>query len=137
MAASPEASAPAVQAGEERERLTRIQIDRSCRQAVVWYYTSAVFWLLVGSALALIASIKLHSPGFLADWQWLTFGRVRPAHLAAMIYGWGSMAGVGTLLWLQARLTRMRLPFPTLLPVTAVIWNITVAYGVISVLAGR
>jgi len=123
-------------APEERERLTRIQIDRSCRQTVVWYYASAVFWLLAGSLLALIASIKMHTPGFLADWEWLTFGRARPAHLAAMIYGWGSMAGVGTLLWLQARLTRNRLPFPTLLPATAVIWNLTVAYGVVAILAG-
>lgn len=87
------------------DRLSRIQIDRSCRQTVVWYVVSAVAWLFAGSLLALLASIKMHSPGFLADADWLTFGRVRPAHLSTMIYGWGSMAGVGVLLWLQARLS--------------------------------
>ena len=84
----------------------------------------------------MIASLKMQMPGFLAEWEWLTFGRVRPVHLATVIYGWGSMAGVGTLLWLQARLSRTRLPFPRLLPITALVWNVAVAYGSISILAG-
>src|SRR5947209_7189640 len=88
----------------QREQLSRVQIDRSCRQTVVWYYASAVFWLLWGSVFAMLASIKMHSPEFLADWQWLTFGRVRPVHLNIVGYGWSSMAGVGTLLRLAAGL---------------------------------
>jgi Na+/proline symporter len=39
--------------------ITRIQIDRSCKQAALGYYASAVFWLLFGTAAALISSIKL------------------------------------------------------------------------------
>ena len=35
----------------QEEALTRVQIDRSCRQTVVWYFTSAVVWLLFGSLL--------------------------------------------------------------------------------------
>lgn len=51
-------------------------IDQSCRQVVLLWYGSAVFWLLFGSLLALVASIKMHTPWFLADTAWLTFGRV-------------------------------------------------------------
>jgi cytochrome c oxidase cbb3-type subunit 1 len=127
---------PALPPDELQERLTRVQIDRSARRTVVWYYTSAVGWLLAGSLLAIVASVKMHAPGFLTDWEWLTFGRVRPAHLLTVIYGWGSMAGVGTLLWLEARLCRVRLPFPRLLPVTAIVWNVAVVYGTVAVLAG-
>ena len=116
--------------------LTRIQIDRSCRQTVIWFYASAVFWLLAGSLLALVASVKMHAPSFLVGSDWLTFGRVRPAHLNAMIYGWASMAGIATLLWLQARLTRTRLPFRVALSSSAIIWNLTVAAGTVSILAG-
>lgn len=123
-------------AGSLGDQLSRNQIDRSCRQTVMWYYVSAVAWLLIGSLLAIIASIKMHAPGFLGSWEWLTFGRVRPAHLNTVIYGWGSMAGVGTLLWLQARLSRVRLPFPVMLPVTAVIWNLGVAYGTVRIFQG-
>lgn len=121
---------------EEQELLTRVQTDRSCRQTVLIYYSSAVFWLLVGSVLALLASLKMHIPGFLDQWEWLTFGRVRPAHLNSMIYGWASMAGVGTLLWLESRLGRVRLPLPVLLPVSGLIWNVGVAYGVVAILMG-
>src|SRR5260221_6492284 len=102
--------------------VTRIQIDRSCRQTVVWYYASAVCWLLLGSSLALVAAVKMHTPSFLVGWEWITFGRVRPAHLNTMIYGWASMAGIGTLLWLQARLSRVRLPYRVALPAIALIW---------------
>lgn len=123
-------------AEERAARLTRLEIDRSCRRTVIWYYASAVFWLLAGTAFAVIASIKMHTPAFLADQEWLTFGRVRPAHLNTVIYGWGSMAGVGTLLWLQARLSRVRMPFPALLPATAIVWNFAVAAGTVAVLAG-
>ncbi len=123
-------------APNSRELLTRVQTDRSCRQTVLIYYVSAVFWLLVGSVLALLASFKMHIPGFLAGWDWLTFGRVRPAHLNAMNYGWAAMAGVGTMLWLQSRLGRVRLPFPLLLPVTGIVWNVGLAYGLVAILIG-
>lgn len=118
------------------EQLSRVQIDRSCRQTVVWYYASAVFWLLMGSLFAMLASIKMHNPEFLGNYQWLTFGRVRPVHLNMVAYGWASMAAVGTLLWLQARLCKVRLPYRKLLPITCVVWNLTVVAGVIAILAG-
>ena len=107
----------------EDDVITRIQIDRSCRQTVLGYYASAVFWLLFGTAAALISSIKLHHPEFLGDWEWLTFGRIRPVHLNTVVYGWSSMVGIGSLLWLQARLCKVRLPYPIVLPSTVLVWN--------------
>ncbi len=115
----------------------RAALDAACRQVVLLWYGSAVFWLLAGSLLAMLASIKLHSPYFLAQQDWLTFGRVRPAHLTAMIYGWGSMAGVGTLLWLQSRLCRVLLPFREALYLFAWYWNGGLAYGLWGILTGR
>ncbi len=111
-------------------------VDASCRGPVLLFFASAVLWLLVGTALALLASVKMHSPGVLADWGWLTFGRVRPAHLSTVIYGWGSMAGVGVLLWLEARLCRVALPLQLLLVVGCVLWNVGVAGGTLSILSG-
>jgi len=114
----------------------REEVDASCSLVVGVFIGSAVFWLLLGSLLALIASIKMHTPSFLSGWEWLTFGRVRPAHLNTVIYGWGSMAGVGVLLWLQARLARVRMPMQTPLLIAAVIWNVVVAGGSYSILSG-
>lgn len=113
------------------------EIDQSCRQVVLLWYASAVFWLLAGSLLALIASVKMHSPGFLAGAEWLTFGRVRPAHLNTMIYGWASMSGIGTTLWLLARLTKQRLVWREALYLVAIYWNALVAIGTIAILTGH
>ena len=90
----------------EMEKAQRALIDESTRIPVVLFYASAVFWLLVGSLFALLASFKMNAPTFLDQWGWLTFGRVRPAHLNAVAYGWAASAGIGTALWLMARLCR-------------------------------
>ena len=121
----------------ESSRVTwREDVDRSTALVVMLFFVSSVLWLLIGSGLALLASIKLHTPGFLADWAWATFGRIRPAHLNTVIYGWGSMAGIGVLLWLTARLCRVTLPLRLPLVVTCVLWNVAVAGGTWSILAG-
>lgn len=120
--------------GEDAE--LRAAIDESCRPPLTILLSSAVFWLLFGSLLALLASIKLHSPNVLAEQEWLTFGRVRPAHLNTMIYGWASMAGIAVLLWIQARLARVVLPFPRMLTALAWIWNAVVAGGTVAILSG-
>lgn len=122
---------------QRHEILKRAAIDESCRVPVLAFVGSAVFWLLTGSLLALIAAIKMHSPGFLTGTEWLTFGRVRPAHLDTVIYGWASMAGIGVLLWLEARLCRVALPIPSALVVGCAVWNAAVLGGTIDVLAGR
>ena len=59
-----------------------------------------------------IASIKMHQPDFLGEIPWLTFGRVYPAGMNCMVYGWAFTAGMGVLVWLMARLTRMPLRHP-------------------------
>jgi cytochrome c oxidase cbb3-type subunit I len=114
----------------------RAAIDRSTRLPVLAFFASAVFWLVVGSVFAMLASIKLHSPGFLGGPSWLTFGRVRPVHLNIVAYGWASMAGVGTMLWLMARLSRAELRFPRLLVAAAMVWNVAILAGSVSILAG-
>src|SRR5262249_9655789 len=78
----------------ERSAAERRAIAESCRGPVLYSAASAVFWLLVGSLLAYIASIKLHEPNFLTGSPELTFGRVRMAHLQAVGVGWSSMAGI-------------------------------------------
>jgi cytochrome c oxidase cbb3-type subunit 1 len=114
----------------------RAAIDQSTRLPVLVFFGAAVFWLLVGSLLAMLASIKLHNPTFLGGVSWLTFGRVRPAHLNAVVYGWANQAGIGAILWLMARLSRAQMMFPRLLVASAAIWNFGVAVGIVSLLAG-
>lgn len=136
----------------------RALVDASCRVPVLLFISSAVFWLLVGTLLGLIASIKMHHPYFLIELPpWfaiqlnkfspngtvdfinsvLTFGRVRPAHLNVVAYGWASAAALGVAIWLMARLCRVPLRFPSLVAAAMVLWNIGIAIGTIAILGGK
>jgi cytochrome c oxidase cbb3-type subunit 1 len=96
----------------EVEQVERALIDASTRVPVLMFYTSAIVWLLIGTLLAGFVSFKLHSPDLLSNISFLTWGRVRPAHMNIMLYGWASMAGMGTAIWLMVRLCRTVLRHP-------------------------
>jgi len=119
-----------------RAHAERVAIDASCRRPVLVWYASAVAWLLIGSALALVASFKMHMPDWLTGAGWLTFGRVRPAHLSTVVYGWGSMAGIASSVWMMCRLARVELRHRRLLTGAAVVWNVGIAVGAAMILAG-
>src|SRR3954452_16333927 len=129
-----EPAVPAV-AGDT-EQLERAYIDASTRVPVLMFYTSAIAWLILGTLLAGFVSWKLHSPDLLGGVSFLTWGRVRPAHMNVMVYGWASMAGMGTAIWLMARLCRTVLRFPLLLVAGAAFWNVGVLIGVGAILLG-
>ncbi len=118
------------------EQVERALIDASTRLPVLLFYSSAIVWLLLGTLLAGFVSFKLHAPDWLANVSFLTWGRVRPAHMNVMVYGWASMAGIGTAIWLMARLCRTTLRHPLLLVAGAAFWNLGVLLGVVGILAG-
>ncbi len=118
------------------EAVERALIDASTRLPVLMFYSSAVIWLLLGTLLALLVAVKSTMPDLLAQFGPLTWGRLRPAHTNAMMYGWASMAGMGTAIWLMARLCRTTLRHPLLLVAGGAFWNLGVVIGVIAILAG-
>jgi len=113
------------------------EIDRSMRGPAIFFLVSGILWLLAGTAFALIAAIKSHNPGFLGDFEPLTFGRARSAHLNAMIYGWSNNAIFAVGLWIMARLCRSPVRHGGLLYIAGCLWNIGVTIGVIGILAGQ
>lgn len=117
----------------QRRRFT----DFDASDTLKWYFSTAVFWLLAGSILAIMASIKLHAPNFLGESPWLTFGRVRPLHLNTMVYGWASLAATGVGLWILTRTLRHQLVFKKLLKVGIISWNFGLLLGSYQLLAGH
>jgi cytochrome c oxidase cbb3-type subunit 1 len=114
----------------------RLAADRSSAWPVLVCLTFAVIWLVLGSFAGLVSSIKMHEPDWLVAEAWLTFGRIRPAHLNAVIYGWSSLAGVGIALWLIPRLLKTELVGARYACVGATVWNIGVIGGIASILLG-
>lgn len=111
-------------------------LDASGRTPVLVGFAFAMFWLLEGSVLGDIASFKLHWPDLLSQPDVATFGRLRPAHLNAMIYGWASSAMFSVALWMMPRLCRTPLQWPRMALAGIVIWNAGVVVGLVLLLAG-
>ena len=125
-----------LQPAEGSTRSEEREIDASARWPVLVFFGSAALWLVIGSALQLVASIQLHTPTFLADCEWFTHGRVAPAAQNALVYGWGMNAGFAFALWLMARLSASALRSGGWLLVAAPFWNLGVALGIAAILTG-
>src|SRR6266404_7274870 len=124
-------------AASDVEQVERALIDASTRVPVLMFYASAIIWLLIGTVMAGFVSFKLHAPDWLSDIGPLTWGRMRPAHMNVMVYGWASMAAMGTAIWIMARLCRTTLRHPLLLVAGGGFWNLGVLLGVSGILLGE
>jgi cytochrome c oxidase cbb3-type subunit 1 len=127
--------APATSVSSEDVEARRVA-DVSSRGPVLAFATSAVFWLVVGSLLGLVASLKMTFPDWLVSNAALTFGRVRPLHLNLVIYGWASMAGIAVALWLTPRLARHPLVGGHVAVWAARVWNVGMVGGAVALARG-
>ncbi len=121
---------------ESPELSARVLSDISVSGPVLAFFTSAVAWLLIGTVFGLTASLKFNFPDWLGSFPALTFGRVRPAHLNAVIYGWASLASAGCAIWLTVRLCQVELHWRRLLYASVFLWNLGLIYGTIAILRG-
>jgi cytochrome c oxidase cbb3-type subunit 1 len=80
------------------------EVDRSCRYPILFLALSSTGWLLLATVLNFLATLKFHKPDILADMGWLTYGRVHPAGMNCLIYGFAIQAGLAVVLWVFADL---------------------------------
>ncbi|NRA68098.1 MAG: cbb3-type cytochrome c oxidase subunit I [Pseudobacteriovorax sp.] len=111
-------------------------LDESTRGHVIYLLFMATIWLLAGSVAGMIASIKLHHPNFLTQYEFLTFGRVRTFHLNSVAYGWLSLGVIGIATWLLPRLVHASISGSRFIFVGGVLWNIAIAGGLGAILLG-
>lgn len=117
----------------------RAAIDRSVKGPVLFLFTNGAFWLMASTIMGVLAGVKHFAPEFLDEsWLWfLHYGRIQPAHLAALVYGWGIQAGLGVALWLMARRTGQELRSGhSVLIAAGVFWNIAITFGILGILFG-
>ena len=120
----------------QQDALLRTSIDRSLRHPVMFFLTSGAAWLAVSIILGIVSSAKVHSPGFLDSWSWLTYGRTHAAHLNALIYGWGFQAAFGVIVWLMSRLSRQECRAAGLILTAGHVWNLGISIGILGILSG-
>ena len=112
------------------------QVEAAGRLPVLFLAFSGAAWLLAGVVLALLSSVQLYQPTFMEGCPWVTYGRLRPAAVNALAYGFALQSAFALALWLIARLGRVELTAPLGLLAAAKFWNVGVTVGVLGILAG-
>ncbi|HWU33993.1 MAG TPA: cbb3-type cytochrome c oxidase subunit I [Methylovorus sp.] len=110
--------------------------DASSRTPVLLGFVLALLWLMLGTWLGDISSFKFDWPDLWVTEAYLTFGRLRPAHLNVMVYGWASNAMFAVALWMMPRLSQTRLHWRRVAIGGIVFWNFGVFMGLLLLLLG-
>jgi len=121
-------------------------VDRSVRWPVMVCFLSAIHWMVVGTFLLVYASSLTHPQdqfpilGWFVDlsnnFSMFTYGRILPAAIDALVYGFASTAGLGLAVWLLARMSREPIYAPGALMTSIIFWNVGIAVGLTGILTG-
>src|SRR5271155_5087034 len=123
-------------------------VDASVRWPVLLSLLTAVHWMVVGTVLLVYASSLAHPQdafpilGWFVDlsnnFSMFTYGRVWPAAIDALVYGWASNAGGGGAPRLAPGPGRRptRACPPATLMTAVVFWNLGVAIGLTGIFLG-
>ncbi len=105
------------------------------RLVKAWLSWSLV-WLTIFPLAGLLVSIKFHTPEFLDDTPWLSFGRMRPVHVNGIIFGAFSTPLLGLLYFLVPRLCGRPMAAEGWGWWQLAAWNVFLAAGSVSLLMG-
>ncbi|MFT2111448.1 cytochrome-c oxidase, cbb3-type subunit I [Marinomonas sp. 2405UD68-3] len=95
-----------------------------------------VVWGVVGMGLGVIIASQLVWPSIFADIQYLHFGRLRPLHTNAVIFGFGGSALFATSYYIVQRTTQARLFSDTLASFTFWGWQTVIVAAAITLPMG-
>ena len=104
-------------------------------RAVKGFALSSLFWGIIGLLVGILISLQLVYPQLNVA-SWLTYGRLRPLHTNALIYGFTIPAAFSIFFYLVQRLGRTALAFPGLARVMLYVLNITIVFAALSLFAG-
>ena len=101
----------------------------------LWFYFAMV-WFPIFTTFGMIMAIKFFVPTFLVGSPFDTFGRIRPAHVNGLLFGFLSSGLIGIMYYIVPRLSKTSLYRPNIGKFTAIFWNLVVITGVLLVLNG-
>ncbi len=102
-----------------------------------WWLYATILWFPIFTTFGMIMAIKFFVPTFLVDSPLDTFGRIRPAHVNGLLFGFLSSGIIGAMYYVAPRLSRVSLYKPLLGKIAAVLWNGGVLAGVLLILSGN
>lgn len=101
------------------------------------FLISAIFWLVFGTSIGLLASMQFEVPDALAGVAQLSFGRLRPVHTNAVLIGWLSMGYAACMFYIIPVLVGRKGIWSEMLGnITMVAWNIMMVVGILGIMNG-
>lgn len=79
-----------------------------------WGVIATLFWGLAGMFAGVFIASQLAFPALNLNFEYTTFGRLRPLHTSAVIFAFGGNALIATSFYVVQRTCRTRLAFPAL-----------------------
>ena len=93
-----------------------------------------MIWFPIFTTLGFILAIKFFQPYFLSGHAYDTFGRIRPAHVNGVLFGFVSSGLIGGVFWVIPRLVNTPIYSAKLAKLCAVLWNGGVIAGILMIL---
>ena len=98
--------------------------------------TSAI-WFAAATSFGMIGAGYLVAPDFMANIEYIHFGRARPMHINAVLFGFVTPGLLAAAFYYFPKLLKTELFSHKLGVISAIFWNITVAAGVIGIATGH
>ncbi|MCJ8502226.1 cbb3-type cytochrome c oxidase subunit I [Desulfatitalea alkaliphila] len=100
------------------------------------FIVTSAFWMMVATFFGLLGATQLIAPDLTANIGGIVFGRVRPTHVNLVLFGFVTPGLLGAAFYYIPRLLGVPLYSERLGVATALVWNVAVAAGVITLAMG-
>ena len=100
------------------------------------FYLSSAVWMVFGTLAGFTGAVQLIAPELLGNIPWIVFGRIRPIHTNAVIFGFVGSALIGSAHYLVPTLVRTPLYSERLGKITVWLWNLAVVLGTLTLSLG-
>ena len=107
------------------------------------HYTAKAFaltsglWFALATTFGLIGASLLVAPDFLANIEFVHFGRIRPMHVNAVLFGFVTPGLLATAFYFLPKLLKTRVYSERLGVISAAVWNVSLFAGMIGVATGH
>lgn len=104
--------------------------------AAIFCLTS-IFWMMIATFMGLLGATLLIAPDLTEGIGWLTFGRVRPAHVNLVLFGFITPGLLAAAFYYIPKLLRTDLFSEKLGILSAGVWNLMLVAATVTLLAGQ
>lgn len=94
------------------------------------FMISGAIWALVGTFLGMLAAFEYWRPDLIVGVGQLSFGRLRPAHINVVAFGFVSMSTVGAIFYVIPELCRTKLYSERWGNILMLAWNAVIVAGI-------